>query len=308
MKISKKLKVPIYSFFKVRTPFYITSKKVRILLAKQRLKKKLIGSKENRELIQLLNDGMVLSKNVIDDVTVKNWISRYKIFSDSFIECEGNISFPFFNSELSDLLFNSDFLNNLYSYFDLVYGKKAVLQAMPTLVITKPKITQDNFTSSEYNFPAAWHTDYISEFTIHIPLTNIDNLTNHTKYILKSHTNFLIPPLGARKVNESNKIDCFAKVGDALFIDVDGWHRAQLEKGSFRAMIQLKYTLGNDQLEYDPDNSKQMAAINRSKKHTLNYTNLKSVLEEDYRYFKSHSPDFGSNNINLSLDLAYKSL
>lgn len=308
MNLPKRLKIPLYSFFKIRTPLYITTKKIRIFLAKRRLKKQLVESKEKNELLQLFSDGFVLSNNLIDLATINSWITRYNISNENFIECEGNLSFPFYNKEFHDIMFNSKFLEYLNSYYELVYGKKAVLQSMPSLVITKPMMDQIDFTSSEHNFPAVWHTDYITEFTIHIPLFNIDDSTNHTKYLVKSHTNYFIPPIGALKVDETKKVDCFANVGDALFIDVDGWHRGHLEKGSFRAMIQLKYTVGNDRLFFDPNNTKQKAAIIRLKKHIRDYPLLKSVLEEDYLYFKSKSPNFNAAHINQSLELAYKSL
>lgn len=307
MKIPKRLLIPVYSFFRVRTPFYISSKKVKIFLAKRRLNKSLVESKEKSEFFHLLSDGMVLSKSIIDAATIKSWITRYNISKDNFKECEGNLSFPFYNKELHDILFKSDFLKYLNSYYELVYGKKAVLQSIPSLVITKPMMNQKDFRS-EHNFPAVWHTDYITEFTIHIPLFNIDDSTNHTKYIIKSHTNYLIPPVGASKVDETNAVDCFANVGDVLFIDVDGWHRGHLEKGSFRAMIQLKYTIGNDPLYFDPDNSKQKAAIIRLEKNTHDYPYLKSVLEEDYLFFLNVSPDFNAPSINNSLKAAYESL
>ncbi len=302
----KNLKYYIYTFLKTRTPFYIISKKVKLFFAKKSKKNIYRNSKKNDEFSFLLSNGMVLAKSIIDKNTINNWISRYKISNDSFHKCEGNISFPFYNKDFHDLYFNSDFLGYLNSYYESVYGKKPVLQTMPTLVITKPDMNQSDFTSSKHNFPAVWHTDYLTEFTIHIPLIEINNKTNHTKYLLKSHTNFFPPPVGTTNVNEINNINCFANIGDSLFIDVDGWHRGHLEKGSFRAMIQLKYTIGNNELIFDPNNPKIKKALERTSINTKDYDSLKDIFKEDYEFFKKSNPDFNSPNAKIFLDTALK--
>tara|TARA_B100000768_G_C11280829_1_gene378504 strand:+ start:1892 stop:2824 length:933 start_codon:yes stop_codon:yes gene_type:complete len=302
MNLLNKFKVPLYSFFKLRTPYYIISKKNKLSFATKNKKNVFESKKRNNEFYYLLTNGMVLAKNLISKTTINNWTDRYKIYKDSFHECEGNISFPFYNKDFHDLLFNSDFLGYLNTYYDLLYGKKPVLQTMPTLVVTKPDMNQSDFSTLNHNFPAVWHTDYITEFTIHIPLVNINNKTNHTKYLLKSHTNFLIPPVGATKVNEINNKNCFADVGDALFIDVDGWHRGHLEKGSFRAMIQLKYTIGNNELFFDPNNPKIKKALERTAINTKNYDYLKNIFKEDYEFFKKTNPDFSSPHAKTFLN------
>lgn len=306
MNILNKFKIPLYSFFKVRTPYYIISKKNKLYFARKNKKNVFESKKRNNEFYCLLTNGMVLAKNLISKTTINNWVNRYHIKSDSFQECEGNISFPFYNKDFHNLLFNSDFLGYLNSYYDLIYGKKPVLQTMPALIITKPEMYQHNFSSTNHNFPAVWHTDYLSEFTIHIPLVEINSKTNHTKYLLKSHTNFLIPPVGTTKVNEINNTNCFADIGDTLFIDVDGWHRGHLEKGSFRAMIQLKYTIGNNELIFDPNNPKIKKALDRTEKNTKNYDFLKNVFKEDYEFFKKANPDFNSPHAKMFLNKALK--
>ena len=304
MKNIDKLKIPIYSFFKIRTPTYILSKKTRLFFAKRNDKSLFKSLKRNNEFSHLLSHGMVAAKHIIDSTVINNWAKKYHISDESFIECEGNISFPFYNKEFHDLLFNSDFLDFINAYFDLVHQQRPVLQTMPTLVITKPDTNQGEFSSVKHNFPAVWHTDYLTEFTIHIPLVNINDKTNHTKYLLNSHTNFFIPPVGATKVNEVDNVNCFADVGDALFIDVDGWHRGHLEKGSFRAMIQLKYTTGNNKLSYEPNTLKVKKALERTVMNTKNYDLLKNVLKQDYEFFKRINPDFNSSHAKSFLDNA----
>ena len=302
----KKLRFYVYTFFRVRTPFYVISKYLNILYAKKRHKKLFNSEKKNQEFAHLLSNGMISAKNVVDKTTIESWVEKYNIKSENFFGCEGNISFPFYNNELHDLLCKSDFLDYLYSYYELVYGKKPVLQTMPTLVVTKPDMNQSGFSSSRHNFPAVWHTDYKTEFTIHIPLVNINGKTNHTKYLLKTHTNFFPPPVGATKVDEINNINCFADIGDALFIDVDGWHRGHLEKGSFRAMIQLKYTIGNNELIFDPNDSKVKKALERTAVNTKSYGSLKNIIKNDYEFFKKVDPDLNSPHAKIFLEKALK--
>ena len=301
-----KLKILIYSFLRKRTPLYIISKKFKLFFANRNKDVLFKSSKSNNEFSHLLLNGMVLAENIIDKNIIKNWISKYNIHNENFIACKGNISFPFYNKEFHNILFNSDFLDYLNMYYDLVYGKKPVMQQMPSLVITKPDINQLDFSHGNDNFPAVWHTDYLTEFTVHIPIVDINSKTNHTKYLNGSHTNFFAPPLGAVKVNETNNTNCFARAGDALFLDVDGWHRGHLEKGSFRAMIQLKYTTGNDQLTFCPNNNKIKNALERNKMNTKHYDSLKNVFKEDYEFFKKENPDFNSLSTNLFLENALK--
>ena len=300
----KKLKFYLYNFFRVRTTFYIISKKINIFFSKKKYQTLFNSEKKNQEFLYLLSNGMISAKKIIDKTIIENWVEKYNIKNENFIACEGNISFPFYNNDLHNLLFNSDFLDYLNSYYELVYGKKPVLQTMPTLVVTKPDMNQSGFSTSKHNFPAVWHTDYLTEFTIHIPLVNINNKTNHTKYLLKSHTNFFPPPVGATKVDEINNINCFADIGDALFIDVDGWHRGHLEKGSFRAMIQLKYTIGSNELIFDPNDSKVKKALERTSINTKSYDSLKNVLKKDYEFFKRINPDLNSPHAKIFLKKA----
>lgn len=299
-----KLKIPIYSFFRKRTPSYIISKKFKLFFANRNKDVLFKSSKSKNEFYHLLLNGMVLAENIIDKNIIKNWISKYNIYDENFIACKGNISFPFYNKEFHNIMFNSDFLYYLNKYYDLAYGKKPVMQQMPALVITKPDMNQLDFSFGSDNFPAVWHTDYLTEFTVHIPIVDINSKTNHTKYLNGSHTNFFAPPVGAVKVNETNNTNCFARAGDALFIDVDGWHRGHLEKGSFRAMIQLKYTIGNDQLTFQPNNAKTKNALERTIMNTKHYDSLKNVFKEDYEFFKKENPDFNSSSANLFLEHA----
>jgi hypothetical protein len=299
-----KLKIPIYSFFRKRTPKYIISKKFKLFLANRKKDVLFKSAKSNNEFSHLISNGMVVAENIIDKNIIENWISKYNIYNENFVACKGNVFFPFYNKEFHDILFNSNFLDYLNMYYYLVYGKKPVMQQMPTLVITKPDINQLDISHGKSNFPAVWHTDYLTEFTIHIPIVDINSKTNHTKYLNGSHTNFFAPPIGAVKVNETNNTNCFARAGDALFIDVDGWHRGHLEKGSFRAMIQLKYTIGNDQLTYNPNNIKSKNALERTKIKTKKFNLLKKVFQKDYKFFKKVNPDFNSPHAKLFLDYA----
>jgi len=148
-----------------------------------------------------------------------------------------------------------------------MYGSLPVLQTIPSLVVTYPTISQVEHQSELDNFPAKWHTDYAGEFTVHLPLTDITASTSHTAYIRGSAKGYL--PLKAPNSSTSavNPFFGYASKGDALFLDVCGLHRANIRAG-LRAMIQIKYTLGNDLLYFDRKNSKYRSNLMRLKKHT----------------------------------------
>ena len=75
-----------------------------------------------------------------------------------------------------------------------MYGCKPVLQCIPYLVITYPNVSHEKFIPKQHNFPANWHTDYQSEFSIHLPIVEINSSNTHTMYAAKTHVSFLKAP------------------------------------------------------------------------------------------------------------------
>ena len=234
----------------------------------------------------LLTDGFVKLENNIDINIINKWKRDYLVSKPNFTPAEGNISYPFYNAEIHKLLSDSEMVKVVRHYFQKVYGKLPVLQMIPKLVITYPIINQESFQLKNNHFPAVWHIDYRSEFTVHIPLVDITINTSHTKYIRGSQCSFTTPPALIVYENNYPVTNCFAEPGDTLLIDVDGWHRAQLERNSFRAMIQLKYTVGNDMLHYK-NSEKLQGYVDDAVTKCKHYSNLQLQLINDREYIRS---------------------
>jgi len=235
----------------------------------------------------LLNKGVVRLQNEIDKQLLDKWKQDYSIYQSSFLPVTGNITFPIFCKELHELLVDSHISNLIDKYFQYVYRKKPILQYVPHVVITYPTIAQDEFNSNENHFPAVWHIDYPYEFTIHIPIERITLDTSHTKYINGSQYYFSRPSNNIKYIERNyNIINCVANQGDILCMDVEGWHRAHLEKNSYRAMIAIKFTAGNDLLYYT-DSEKEKNVIERSKNSCNKYNILRDRLTNDLRYIES---------------------
>jgi len=239
------------------------------------------------DLDTLLRDGVIKLSSEISDAVINKWKNDYFINRSSYIPSDGNITFPFYNREMHELLKSSNFISLIGEYFQSVYHEKPILQKIPSVVITYPTVSQQQFDNSKNHFPAGWHIDYPYEFTVHIPLEEISLLTSHTKYISGSQYRLTSPSLNSDLIEDNNTVvDCLADAGDILCLDVEGWHRAQLERNSYRAMIQLKFTAGNDLL-YWQDSKKSQTVIQRSVKGIKVYGELKERLKEDLKYIES---------------------
>ena len=148
-------------------------------------------------------------------------------------------------------------------------------------------IAHENFDSKTNNFPANWHTDYESEFTVHLPLISINPSNTHTMYAVNTHTSLSGPPRNEHAIR--NIFRSFGEKTDALMLDVDGWHQGRLEGSSPRIMVQFKYTRGNDLLLHPTEglSDKSRAQIKRTKKHLSNYGVIKQRLKEDFLFAKN---------------------
>jgi hypothetical protein len=241
------------------------------------------------ELAELLKTGACSLKNCIPAESIESWHSMYGIHESNFSSALGNYGFPFYNAQLHSLLTDSLLLTTIKTYFQLIYNKAPVLQVIPNIVITSPLIEQNSFQRGVHNFPANWHVDYNSEFTVHIPLTTISSRTSHTKYLSGSHVSLLRPSLRKEEVDTSDVKCCSAVLGEALLIDVDGWHRAHLVPNTCRILIQLKFTTGNDALSFPEDSIPQKLIDNvmRTKTSCLNYHNIRSQLKSDLEFLES---------------------
>ena len=270
---------------RLRNPKESIAKVVRRSRAIRKLRSRVDSCPELNDLLELLKSGFLRFRDRIDEDLISTCKDRYGIKESNFTRTDGNITFPFFNAGIHDLLENSALIDVLEDYYRWMYGSPPILQIIPTLVVTYPSIPQRDFVQGAHNFPASWHVDYGSEFTIHIPLEEISDKTPHTRYIAGSHTSLLRPATKRGYDSHKRVISCFAAPGDALMVDVDGWHRGHLEAHGFRAMIQLKFTTGNDQLSAKAlSGPKAERNALRSKESTNNYEELKQQLATDKQY------------------------
>ena len=267
--------------------FRIIKKQSRQFLAVRKIRNNLSSFAMPNELLSLLNLGFVKFTNGIDHSLLTKWSEDYGIKKSNFLPTNGNISVPFFNAEMHALLTGSNLIDLLKDYFVQMYGVPPMLQMVPTLVITHPNVEQQTYIKGVQNFPAHWHYDYPSEFTIHIPLTKITIETTHTKYIKRSHLSLLSSPPTETSVLKDQIVSCFSVPGDVILFDVDGSHRAQLEVKGFRALIQLKFTAGNDILDIKSFSIPKMQKnILRTKQSYIHYEQIKKRLSFDKQYIQ----------------------
>lgn len=254
----------------------------------------------DENLKQLLYNGKIVLKNIISKDVIEKLNSDYAIGPENFKVAGSNISFAIFNKELFDIVQNPYLKELIGNYFFSVYGKKPVMQCIPYLLIVKPNIDQNEFEYGKNNIPGVWHTDYYSEFSVHIPLFPVSSKTTHTCYALKSHVSpKSMPQYGwPEATNETVKNwgfeieHCYAENGDLLLFDVTGIHRAEILRKSFRAMIQLKYTTGNNMLNFNESTPKIRRGIKHYKKHCIKLWTIQNKIKSDLEFIsKTNFPE-----------------
>ena len=218
-------------------------KKYNKFIKKKRISRKLEIS-ENSNIQDLLIDGFSIYDSFIDKNILNNIIRKYQLDEQNFKKSYTNVAIPILDDEFINYISNHKKINSIVEdFYFSTYGTKAFLQTPPSIVITNPSFKK---SKEDYSIPHKWHTDYKSEFTFHIPLTDINSDSTKTVYAEKSQNILSIDSQSNLNINdyESNIIPLEAKKGSVIFIDVSGAHKAEL--GKFRAMIQFKFTSGND--------------------------------------------------------------
>jgi len=255
---------------------------------KKKLRRQLTLLGENDPKLKVLASvGAFKYQEIVDRRIIDDWIYRYGLSISNLSRANGNLHIPFFNKQVLDILSRSPISSLLDSYFLKIYGSLPVLQCIPSLVISYPNISHDTFDPKTHNFPAIWHTDYLSEFTVHIPITPINLNTTHTMYAKNTHTSLFLPP--KKHDNFQHFIRMYGNKTDAIMLDVDGWHSGRLEGTTPRIMIQFKFTRGNDLLLYPVNglSEKQIKIINITKKNISNYKDISRCLREDFLFLQS---------------------
>jgi hypothetical protein len=242
---------------------------------------------------QLFLNGCYIQKDSVPLELIQRIIQRYCLNKENFNPTNKNLSLPLLDNNFLEYISSKNFNSLIYKYYDILYGYPPLLQVFPSIVITYPLINQNQFRSSDKNMhiPASVHTDYSTEFTIHIPLFDINENTPHTVYVEKSCTNIYLNDLITRisssnlknklvKLIGGNEVSIFASPGDMIMLDVTGLHRAEI-KPEFRAFIQLKYTIGNDRLNKLEESKKFKDSIAHTSLNYLSYHKYKVELQRD---------------------------
>lgn len=279
--VLKSLLVELSSKLPFRKPLYFFKKKIYRYIS--------IGRISKQPVRDLVLKGAINYKGVIENEVLDKWIDVYGLDESNIIQADGNIAFPFFNKDVLKLIVDSQFSEVLFEYFKTIHGCKPVLQSIPYLVISYPNISHDNFDPMKNNFPANWHTDYISEFTAHIPLSEINSSLTHTIYAMDTHTS---PYKASPEMAKTKKIfKSYCNRGDVVMLDVDGWHHGRLEAAAPRIMIQFKFTKGNDTLLYPKDglSLKAKLQIERTKNHIQSYKVIEKQLKRDLEFTRNMS-------------------
>jgi len=277
----KHLIVALLSQLRIRNPIYFMKKKI--------LRRVLMRKMLNSPVQELALIGAVNCKAIVENEVLDKWIKDYGLDLSNILPSEGNLAFPFFNEDVLKLLVDSKFSSILEGYFINMYGCRPVLQSIPYLVISYPNISHGSFDPKKNNFPAHWHTDYQSEFTVHVPLGEINSSCTHTVYAVDTHTSFFRPPSDPSKIK--NIFKSFCGRGDAVMLDVDGWHHGHLEGSSPRLMVQFKFTKGNDLLNYPEQGitPKARMQIERTKNNIHTFDTIKRQLRKDMVFSQSIS-------------------
>ncbi len=261
------------------------------LLKKRRIKRKLEISKSSH-ICDLLNNGYSIYDSLIDIKILNNLIDKYQLNKKNFKKSYTNVAIPILDKEFIDYMSNHKKINSIIEEFYFSsYGTKPVLQTPPSIVITNPSIKKNK---EEYNIPHKWHTDYKSEFTFHIPLMDITSNTTKTVYAEKSQNIISVNSQSILKTDDlkSNIIPLEAKKGSIIFIDVSGAHKAEL--GQYRAMIQFKFTSGNDLLtEIIKPKSYYNLGVKFKENFLLNTNKLKKSFSDDLLKINDLSSKWG---------------
>lgn len=240
---------------------------------------------ENLLLQDLTENGFTRQHSLLSSNELLNIRQRYGLRKENFSKSNSNISLPFIGINfLQKIDYETGIGKLIREYFLICYRSEPVLQSMPTVVVTNPSIQREEFNEKMHRIPAFFHTDYPTELTVHLPLTDITSQTPRTMYLNGSSMASSVRPM---KKYDATDVACkfesselFAKAGDALVIDVTGVHKAIVSPQP-RIMLQLKFTSGQNILESaDPD--KLNAQIELARSNFNNYRSYIKTIKEDW--------------------------
>ena len=170
------------SSIKTKIASFIRNNRIRnipFFIKKKFARKALMSKVPSGYLNDLAKNGAVNCTGIVDQKILDSWALKYELNVDNITPSDGNLAFPFFNKEVEELLANSELSKLLDEYFLNIYNCMPILQSIPYAVITYPNIKHDEYDAKKNNFAAEWHTDYRSEFTIHLPLVKKNPFNSH---------------------------------------------------------------------------------------------------------------------------------
>jgi len=261
----------------------------------QRCEKLARAAGTNPDLSHLLEKGWCNLGGVSNTSFCQYMKQKYPLSDDTFLPCEGNIAWPVMDDQIRDILCNTTFRECITDYFYCAYREIPILQMVPTITVTKPNITQEEYKHGFHAFPGAWHTDYPTEMGVHIPVNDITTQTTHTKYIETSNRVALEPDgllLNDSFMEETYGpnciVQCLAKAGEVLIMDTTGFHRAELNVEP-RIVLQFKFTAGNDPILLKADNPSFKKTVGRVKENCGELEALKKMIKSDLDYIKRNT-------------------
>lgn len=236
-------------------------------------------------LQDLTNKGFANYESLLDSQKLIYLREQYGLIKENFTKFDSNISLPFVNSTiLKRLDYGTELGQLIKKFFHICYKITPVLQSLPHIIVTNSLIKQDSFNEKIHRIPAFFHTDYPTEVTIHIPLTDITAKTPRTMYLNGSAMDSFIRPMkkydAKRVVDKFKSSELFAKAGDALVIDVTGVHKAVIEPKP-RIMLQLKFTSEKNILN-KLSTKKLNSQIEHARSNFRNYKNYIKLMNADW--------------------------
>jgi hypothetical protein len=235
-----------------------------------------------------------ISKEYIDKI-LKNEKTEFPIFQGPAQNNEAGTAIacdlPLNDKRISDFILDKKICGLMEQY----YGGKCYLRADPLLQRIETNV--ESLEKSNSNF----HVDRYMQFNLFLLLSDTDEKTTHTDFLISSHKRKFLDPIIHKEVDECKKmidVDKYktfsltGKKGDAFIFNTIGMHRANHIAGTTRNLFALMFTNGHNLYSYkniDNQNlkfidSKNFDTINRKSKNLVFYNEKKKG--GNFQYFK----------------------
>ena len=285
---------------KIGNTFYRIKKNLDIF---PRLKKNILLKNKylEKDFREFLEKGYIIQTEFLDRKDLKYIIGEYlnlkNINNNEYYDY--NLSIPFFDKKIIEKITSSSLFFVLKKFYSMTCNSEIFFQQTPLIVITKSSVDQ-SLANDNTRIPVRFHTDYPSEISLQIPLINQLDYSPHTLYLEKTNRDIKFKCstiYDEKKLNDYNKVKLLGNEGDAVLIDTQGVHRANIFKNSLRIMLFFKFSSKKNILS----NIDYKELYKRSAK--LNYFKYdnKSKFLEDYNFAIS-SNFLMKNQINIYKD------